>query len=308
MCVLTNVDVRKMTVSSLTNRLVEFPKINAQQIEPIQRSLERLNRYNVLSKNTTKELVTHEYARPVCGVVKLLVDGGVGTLCLESPEEIGWVGGGSHDVGVTGGGEKEEEENREEEEEDECEEGGGGGKGAHLNQSNRYCEARAKLGSSDALDVALEQGLTMEMVGYSAWGPGWVSSEPARRWEDDERLVGSTFSRVSMIPTPHTVRRSEDRVIPEEDIKKTKAQGKLTLSIHFNDQEDTNDVKDEISWQGGRFKETFEQLEVGDVIEKGREDGRLEVELHGSEKLCSEIKEWLKGQTTSGKRRSRARI
>ena len=57
----------------------------------------------------------------------------------------------------------------------------------------------------------------------------------------------------------------------------------MSLSIHLNGIEDTNDVKDEISWWGGRLKEAFEQLEVGDVIEKGREDRRLEVELHGSE-------------------------
>ena len=87
------------------------------------------------------------------------------------------------------------------------------------------------------------------------------------------------------------LQRFEERAIPEEVIKKAKAQGKMTLSIHFNGQEDTNDVKDQVSWWGDRLKEAFEQLEVGDVIEKGREDGRLEVELHGSEKLCSAINE-----------------
>jgi hypothetical protein len=43
----------------------------------------------------------------------------------------------------------------------------------------------------------------------------------------------------------------------------------MTLSIHFNGQEDTNDLKDEISWWSGQLKEAFEQLEVGDVVEKG---------------------------------------
>jgi len=32
-------------------------------------------------------------------------------------------------------------------------------------------------------------------------------------------------------------------------------------------------VKDEINWWGGRLKEAFEQLEVGEVIEKGTESG-----------------------------------
>jgi RNA recognition motif-containing protein len=133
-----------------------------------------------------------------------------------------------------------------------------------------------------------------ETARYSAWGYGW-GSEAARRREDDERSVGSTFSRVSMIPTQHAARRCQERVITERDIKEAKAQGKMSLSIHLNGIEDTNGVKDEIIWWGGRLKEAFEQLEVGEVIQKGREDRRLEVELHGSENFCPAIKEWLKG-------------
>ena len=105
LCALTNVDLRKMTVASLTKRLVESPDINAQQIESMLK-----NRYNVLSKNTTKELVAHEYARTVCGVVALLVDGGVGILRVDPPEEMGGGGDGSHGAGVTGGGEEDVEE------------------------------------------------------------------------------------------------------------------------------------------------------------------------------------------------------
>jgi hypothetical protein len=84
LCALTNVDLRKMTVASLTKRLVESPDINAQQIRSVLK-----NRYNVLSKNTTKELLAHECARTVGGVVARLVDGGVGMVRVAPPEELG---------------------------------------------------------------------------------------------------------------------------------------------------------------------------------------------------------------------------
>ena len=89
--------------------------------------------------------------------------------------------------------------------------------------------------------------------------------------------------------------RFQERAITEDDIKRAKKQGKLSLSIHLNGDEDTNDVKDEINWWGDRLKEAFEQLEVGEVIEKGTEDRRVEVELRGSETMGPEIKKWMKG-------------
>jgi hypothetical protein len=60
-------------------------------------------------------------------------------------------------------------------------------------------------------------------------------------------------------------------------------EGKLSLSIHLNGEEDSNDVKHEINWWGDRIKEAFQQLEVGEVIEKGTDDRRVQVELCGSE-------------------------
>ena len=69
----------------------------------------------------------------------------------------------------------------------------------------------------------------------------------------------------------------------------------MSLSIHLNDEEDTNDAKHEINWWGDRLKEAFQKLEVGEVIEKGTEDRRVQVELRRSENLGPEIKEWLMG-------------
>jgi hypothetical protein len=54
------------------------------------------------------------------------------------------------------------------------------------------------------------------------------------------------------------------------------------------------DVKHEINWWGERIKESFEQLELGDVTEKGTEQRRVQVELRGSEKRGPGIKGWLK--------------
>ena len=71
-----------------------------------QRQGRECEQQEVLSKNTTKELVAHEYARIVCSAVTLLVDGSVDTLRLDAPEEIRGVGGGSYGAGVTGGGEE----------------------------------------------------------------------------------------------------------------------------------------------------------------------------------------------------------
>jgi hypothetical protein len=71
----------------------------------------------------------------------------------------------------------------------------------------------------------------------------------------------------------------------------------MSLSIHLNGKEETNDVKDEICQWGDRLKQAFEQLVVGGVIEKGKpEDRRLQMELHKSEKMGPRIKEWLKKQ------------
>jgi hypothetical protein len=117
LCALTKADLRNMTVASLTERLVDSNDINAQQIKDVLKT-----RYNVLSKNTTKELVAHEYARTVCGAVKLLVQGGVVTLRKGPPEEMGAGGGGRCGAGVTGGGEVNVVE------EDKCKEGEGAGK------------------------------------------------------------------------------------------------------------------------------------------------------------------------------------
>jgi len=48
-------------------------------------------------------------------------------------------------------------------------------------------------------------------------------------------------------------------------------EGKMSLSIHLNGEEDTTEVKEEIRWWGDRLKEAFGQLEVGEVNEKGTE-------------------------------------
>jgi len=85
-----------------------------------------------------------------------------------------------------------------------------------------------------------------------------------------------------------------ERAITEDDIRRAKRQGKMSLAIHLNGEEDTNDVKDEISRWGGRLKEAFAQVKEGEVIEKGMADRRMEVELHGSENLGPAMKEWLK--------------
>ena len=68
----------------------------------------------------------------------------------------------------------------------------------------------------------------------------------------------------------------------------------MPKSIHLNGEEDTNDAKHEINWWGERIKESFEQLEVGEVIEKGTEHRRVQVELRGSENRGPKIKGWLK--------------
>jgi hypothetical protein len=97
-----------------------------------------------------------------------------------------------------------------------------------------------------------------------------------------------------MNPTDHAAERAQKRAITEDDIKRTKRQGKISLSIHLNGEEDKNDVNDEINWWADRLKEAFQQLEVGEVIEKGAQDRRVLVELRGSENVGPEIKEWLK--------------
>jgi predicted RNA-binding protein with RPS1 domain len=79
--------------------------------------------------------------------------------------------------------------------------------------------------------------------------------------------------------------RIQERAITEYDIKRAKQQGKLSLSIHLNGEEDTNHAKHEINWWGERMKESFEQLELGDVTEKGMEHRRVQVEFRGSENM-----------------------
>jgi hypothetical protein len=102
------------------------------------------------------------------------------------------------------------------------------------------------------------------------------------------RALDAGFSTKSVNP------RIVENPITEHDIRMAKKQGKMSLSIHLNGEEDTNDAKHEISWWGERIKESFEQLELGDVTEKGTEDRRVQVELRGSENVGPEIKEWLK--------------
>jgi hypothetical protein len=100
---------------------------------------------------------------------------------------------------------------------------------------------------------------------------------------------------VSLNPTAHAAERAQQRGIKEHAIKRAKARGKMSLSIHFNGDEDMNDVRDEITWWGGLLKEEFDKLKVGDVIEKGTtEDRRVQVEVHGSENMGPAIKDWLK--------------
>ncbi len=96
---------------------------------------------------------------------------------------------------------------------------------------------------------------------------------------------------MSMNPTNHAARRIVERAITEYDVKRVKTEGKLSLSIHLNGEENTNDGKDEINWWGVRLKEELHKLEVGDVIEKGMEDRRVQVELRGSENMGPGIKE-----------------
>ena len=76
-----------------------------------------------------------------------------------------------------------------------------------------------------------------------------------------------------------------ERAIKDHDIKMAKRQGKMSLSIHLNGEEDTNDGKDEINLWGDRLKEELQQLEVGKVIEKGTQDHQVQVELRRSENL-----------------------
>jgi hypothetical protein len=141
----------------------------------------------------------------------------------------------------------------------------------------------------------------------------WSDVRSASRPRDDDTMsVGSavsSFSSVSLNPTAHAAQRAQQRGIEEHAIKRAKARGKMSLSIHFNGDEDMNDVRDEITWWGGRLKEEFEKLKVGVVIEKGTtEDRRVQVELHGSENMGPAIKDWLKRMTTLGRSGSRARM
>ncbi len=96
---------------------------------------------------------------------------------------------------------------------------------------------------------------------------------------------------MSFNPTDHAAQRAQERAITKDDLRRTKTRGKMSLSIHLNGEEDTNDGKDEINWWGDRLKEDLQQLEVGEVIEKGKEDRRVQVELRGSENRGPEIKE-----------------
>jgi hypothetical protein len=136
-------------------------------------------------------------------------------------------------------------------------------------------------------------------VGSTGLTDLWSDVRSASRPRDDDTMsVGSavsSFSAVSLNPTAHAAQRAQQRGIEEHAIKRAKARGKTSLSIHFNGDEDMNDVRDEITWWGGRLKEEFEKLKVGDVIEKGTtEDRRVQVELHGSENMGPAIKDWLK--------------
>ena len=54
--------------------------------------------------------------------------------------------------------------------------------------------------------------------------------------------AASRFSTVSMNPTGHAAERAQEQAITEDDIKRAKRQGKMSLSIHLNDEEDTNDL------------------------------------------------------------------
>ena len=63
-------------------------------------------------------------------------------------------------------------------------------------------------------------------------------------------------------------------------------------------EEDATEVKEEIRWWGDQLKEAVEQLEVGEVIEKGKpKDRRVQMELDGSEKMGQRRKEWMEGHT-----------
>jgi hypothetical protein len=134
---------------------------------------------------------------------------------------------------------------------------------------------------------------------------GWDSYAQlgvVRQRDDDEMSqasTGSRFSDVSYKPTTHSKEQAQKRGISDPDIKRTKAEGKMSLSIHLNGEEDTNKAKAEIRWWGDRLKESFEQLEVGEVIEKGKQkDRRVQMEMDGSEKMGPRVKEWMKGHPT----------
>jgi hypothetical protein len=148
---------------------------------------------------------------------------------------------------------------------------------------------------------------TVHELTYRATPDVWdgVRNAGASRPCDDDAMsmasnatrasTASKFSTVSYNPTKHGKERALQRKITEQGIKMVKAQGKMSLSIHLKGKEETNDVKDEISRWGERLKQAFEQLVVGEVIEKGQpEDRRLQMELHRSEKMGPQIKEWLK--------------
>jgi hypothetical protein len=63
---------------------------------------------------------------------------------------------------------------------------------------------------------------------------------------------------VSYKPTTHSKEQAQKRGISDPDIKRAKAEGKMSLSIHLNGDEDTNESRSEIRWWGDRLEETFE--------------------------------------------------
>ena len=116
-------------------------------------------------------------------------------------------------------------------------------------------------------------------------------------FDDDVASMTSTFSRASVVPSPHATLRMRERNIGEAAIQRTKVKGGFSLAISYTG-EDVDEVKAEISAWAGRLKEEFGEyaLEVDEATAKGGADRRVEIFLRSSEKKGPLLKNWLKEQ------------
>jgi hypothetical protein len=119
-----------------------------------------------------------------------------------------------------------------------------------------------------------------------------------RQRDDDEMSVASaasTFSAVSFHPTTHAATRQTERDIESSEIKRAKAQGRISLAIRFAVDETKEAAETDAHDWGVKLTEVFEGLQIGDTQIRGTPGNRrIEVQIRGSEKLARRIKEWLK--------------